>query len=156
MNRFLFMSVLALVAALAGCIPRMERPQVWLEGARLASLGLDGGVVDVRLSVYNPNRFDLRASGLTYALEVEDRNGEGWVDFTDGRIDRELRVASGETVEVAVPVEFTYGGIGRLVTGLLDRGEFEYRLSGVVALEGPVRREIGYRHTGTVTSGGVR
>lgn len=146
-----------LLAIVAGCLPKLERPEVWLEGARLASIGLSGGIVDVTLSIYNPNRFELRARGLTYDLDLEDGGeGGGWIDFTEGRLDRDLRVQAGDTVEISVPVEFSYSGIGRMVRGLLDRGAFDYRISGIVALEGPVRREIDYRHQGTVTSSGVR
>lgn len=140
----------------ASCIPRLEQPEVSLVGARLASLGLSGGVVDVRLSVYNPNRFDLRASGLTYDLDFEDPEADEWFDFTEGRLDRDLEVASGDTTIVVVPVEFTYRGLGEIVRGLLERGTFDYRISGLVAVEGPIRRDIRYDHTGSVTPSGVR
>ncbi|HUE76669.1 MAG TPA: LEA type 2 family protein [Longimicrobiales bacterium] len=140
----------------ASCVPRVEQPEVSLVGARLASLGLSGGVVDVRLSVYNPNRFGLRASGLTYDLDFEDPETDGWFDFTEGRVDRDLEVASGDTAIVVVPVEFTYRGLGEIVRGLLERGTFDYRVSGLVAVEGPVRRDIRYNHTGSVTPSGVR
>lgn len=146
----------ALVAGLAACVPKVEQPRVWLDGARLASIGLNGGVVDVRLSVFNPNTFALRARGLSYDLDLEDGDGGDWVNFTEGRVDRDLEVPAGDTAEVSVPVEFTYSGVGRMVRGLLDRGAFDYRVSGVVELEGPIRRDIDYRHTGTVTSSGVR
>lgn len=146
-----------LVALLAAsCIPRVEQPQVSLAGARLASLGFSGGVVDVRLSVYNPNRFRLRASGLTYDLDLEDPDDGGWFDFTEGRIDQDLQVAGGDTAVVVIPVRFTYTGLGEIVRGLLDRGTFDYRVSGLVAVEGPVRRDIRYNHTGSVTPTGVR
>ena len=145
-----------LVVGITACMPKVERPRVWLEGARLASIGLGGGVVDVRLSIYNPNSFDLRADGLTYDLDLEDGENGDWVDFTQGRIDRDLEVGAGDTVEVSVPVEFTYSGVGRMMQSLLERGAFDYRVSGVVALEGPIRRDIDYRHRGTVTSTGVR
>lgn len=149
---------LALFALLiGGCMPRVERPEVSLAGARVASLGLSGGVIDVRLSVYNPNGFRLRASGLTYDLDFENPDAEQeWLDFADGRIDRDVRIGPGETVEVTVPVEFTYRGLGDIVRGLMERGTFDYRVSGSVALEGPVRRAIPFRHSGTVTPGGVR
>lgn len=145
-----------LVVLVTGCIPKVEQPQVWLAGARLGSIGLSGGVVDVALSVYNPNSFTLRASGLTYDVELEDPAGDGWMRFTEGRIDRDLEVSPGDTAVVTIPVEFDYGGVGRALRGLMERGTFDYRVSGVVALEGPVRRDFSYRHTGAVTPSGVR
>lgn len=140
---------------LTACVPNVEQPEVWVSGARLGSIGLSGGSVDVRLEVYNPNGFAFQASGLTYDLDFQDPDG-GWFDFTDGRLERDLAVPAGDTVEVVVPVEFTFSGLGSVVRGLLDRGSFEYRVSGDVALEEPIRRGIPFRHTGTVTPSGVR
>lgn len=153
--RMRMIGVLATVLA-AACVPKVTEPEVWLDGVRLASLGLSGGVVDVRLSVYNPNRFGLRASGLTYDLDLEEPEGGGWFDFTEGRLEQDLRVEPGDTVEVVVPVEFEYRGLGRAIRTLVERGTFDYRLSGMVALEGPVQRGFRYRHGGTVSPSGVR
>ena len=146
---------LAAVLGVSACL-HVAQPDVWLAGAKLSSLGLSGGVVDVRLGVYNPNDFELRASALTYDLDLEEASGEGWLDFTEGTLERDLRVAAGDTVDVVVPEEFTNSTLGRAVRSLLDRGEFDYRVRGRVTLRGPVSRDIGYRHTGTVTPDGVR
>ena len=156
MRSFIRWTVFLAVALTTACVPKVEQPEVWVAGARLASLGLSGGVVDVRLSVYNPNRFGLRASGLTYDLDFQSPDGEEWLDFTEGRIEEDLEVAAGDTAVVTVPVEFTYRGLGDVMRGLLDRGNFEYRVSGSVAVERPLQRDIRYRHSGTVTPSGVR
>jgi LEA14-like dessication related protein len=149
--------VLALVAAAASaCVPRVQQPEVWLEGARLSSVGLTGGVIDVRLSVHNPNRFAVQARGLTYELEVRDPQREQWVPFTDGQITDELRLGGRDTLEVTVPVEFNYRGLNEAVRALVDRGSFDYRLVGVVELVGPVRRDIRYHHTGRYAPSGAR
>lgn len=138
------------------CVPKVKQPDVWLAGVRLSSIGLTGGVVNVELSVYNPNRFAFRANGLTYDVQLEDPDGEGWLDFTEGRIDRRLEVAAGDTAVIEIPVEFEFRRLGQALRGLLDRGSFDYRVSGIVALDGPVRRDFTYRHAGVVTPSGVR
>lgn len=149
--------VVGLLALLVvGCVPRVQQPDVRLVGARLASIGLSGGVVNVELSVYNPNRFGFRASGLTYDLEVADPDGDGWLDFAEGTIDRRLDVPAGDSILVEIPVEFEHRRLGQAMRTLLDRGSFDYRVSGVVALEGPVQRNFTYRHAGAVTPRGVR
>ena len=149
--------VLALVTLLAsGCATRVEQPEVWMSSVRLVSLGLSGGVIDVELEVYNPNRFAVRAGGLTYDLDLEDPGSDGWLDFAEGRFEENLRVASGDTANVVIPVEFSYRGLGSAVRALLERGSFEYRVAGLVAVEEPVVRDIRYRHSGTVTPGGVQ
>ena len=155
-NRIFALLVLALVGTASACFPRVTEPEVRLEGARLASLGLSGGVVDVELSVYNPNGFRLRATGMTYDLDLEEPDGDGWFDFTEGRVDRELEVAPGDTASVVIPVEFDYQGLGRVIRSLVERGTFEYRVSGWVVLEAPVQRDFRYRHDGTVTPNQVR
>lgn len=139
---------LALVATLGACVPRVEQPQVWLEGVRISSLGLTGGVVNVRLSVHNPNRFAVQASGLTYDFQIRDPEADRWVPFTEGRLDDDLRVAARDTLEVTVPVEFSYRGLGEAWRSLIDRGSFDYRVNGVVELRSPVRRDIRYQHAG--------
>lgn len=149
------LTVLLTVLA-AGCVPRVQQPEVWMTGARLVSLGFRGGVIDVELGVHNPNDFPVRADGLTYDLDFHDPDGDDWLDFAEGRVDERLRVLSGDTASVVVPVEFSYGALGSAIRGLLDRGAFEYRVSGVVAVEEPVVRDIRYRHSGTVTPSGVR
>lgn len=147
----------ALVALLAtGCAPKVEQPDVWLSGARLVSLGIRGGVIDVELGVHNPNRFTIRAAGLTYDLDFQDPDGDGWLDFAEGRASEDLRIESGDTASVVIPVEFSYSGLGGAVRGLLDRGSFDYQVDGLVAVEAPVVRDIRYRHSGTVTPSGVR
>lgn len=149
--------ILALTGLLAAtCMPTVRQPEVWLSGARLASLGIGGGVIDVELEVYNPNDFTVRAGGLTYDVDFEAPGGEGWLDLAEGRIEENLRVQSGDTASVVVPVEFSYSGLGGAIRGLLDRGAFEYRVSGLIAVEEPIVRDIRYRHTGTFTPGGVR
>jgi LEA14-like dessication related protein len=145
--------VAALTAVLvSSCVRRVEQPDVWLNGARLVSLGITGGVIDVELGVYNPNSFVVRAGGLSYDLDFEDPGGEDWLDFAEGRIDDLVPVPA----TVVVPVEFDYRGLGAAVRALLERGSFQYRVSGLVAVEEPVVRDIRYRHSGTVTPDGIR
>lgn len=145
-----------LTVLVVACVPKVKQPDVWLAGARLGSIGFSGGVVNVQLSVYNPNGFAFRANGLTYDVDLQDPDGDGWLDFTEGRLDRRLEVPAGDTVMVEIPVQFEYRRLGRALGSLLERGAFDYRVSGVVALEGPVRRDFSYRHAGAVTPSGVR
>lgn len=155
-RRVAVLAVLALATAAAACASRVQHPDVRLTGVRLASLGVRGGVVDVELEVHNPNRFAVRAAGLTYDLDFEDTSAGGWLDVAEGRAERNLRVGGGETVSVVIPVEFDYGGLGGAIRELLARGQFDYRVSGTVAVESPVARDFEYRQRGTVTPRGVR
>jgi LEA14-like dessication related protein len=154
MSRTMGLVLLTASAVLASCVPRVQQPEVSLQGARLASLGLSGGVIEVRLSVHNPNRFAVETRGLTYDLALRDADRDRWVEFTEGRIDDALRVPGRETLEVTLPVQFSYRGLDEALRALITRGSFDYRLSGVVELQGPVRRDIRYQHTGRYSPSG--
>ena len=59
----------AAMLAVAGCaslgLGGFKEPLVHFNDAKLRGLGLSGGSVDVILSIYNPNGFDLNATRLT-------------------------------------------------------------------------------------------
>lgn len=150
-TRTMGLVALGIVTALAACAPRVQQPEIRMEEARVASLGIRGGVLDVRLSVHNPNRFSVEARGLTYDLEIRDPERDLWIPFTDGRIEDTLRVGARDAIEVTLPVEFSYRGLGEALRGVITRGSFEYRLSGVVEIQSPVRRDIQYQHAGRYT-----
>lgn len=148
----------AALVGLAACMPRVEKPEVELIGVRLGGLGLDGGLVYVELNVVNPNGFALVADGLTYDLDMSDPGDDGdrWVDVADGRFDDDFRVGARDTASVEIPVEFRYDGVGGLVRSVLSTGTFDYRLSGEVALDEPLRTGVPYRREGTIAVMGGR
>lgn len=146
-----------LLAAAAACAPRFEEPDVRLVGVRLGGLGLRGGLVYVQLNVVNPNAFALEAAGLTYDLELSDplADGDGgWVDLAEGRFQEDVRVAARDSTVVEIPVEFSYSGAGAALRSILDKGTFSYRVRGEVVLREPLRTDVPYRHSGTVSLGG--
>lgn len=143
-----------LVAAWASaCMPKIQRPEVHLAGIRLGGLGLQGGSLYVRLSIVNPNSFALRASGLSYRVELREpgEDGESWNELAEGVFSRDVQVAAHDSAVVEIPVEFRYSGIGTALRSLLDSGSFNYRVSGEVAVERPIRTSLPYRHTGTAS-----
>ena len=111
--------------------------------------------VDVALGVYNPNDFGIQAAAVTYDLDFEEADA-GWLDFTEGRLERTLRVEAGDTARVVIPVEFDYRSLDGALREMITRGSFNYRVSGQVVVEEPLSREIRYRHSGTITPGGAR
>lgn len=136
----------------AACVPDIEEPAVRLVGVRLGGLGVEGGLLYVRLSVVNPNDFALEADGLTYDVDLRDpgAEGAGWVDVTQGTFQEDVRIEANDSSVIEVPVEFTYRGLGGAVRSLLRTGTVDYRISGTVALQEPLSTEIPYRHSGTV------
>jgi LEA14-like dessication related protein len=146
--------VLVALAGLAtACIPKIKEPDVRLVGVRVGGLGLQGGLLYVRLSVVNPNDFPLVADGLTYDIEVSDpaADGDGWAELAEGTFREEVRVEGGDSTMVEIPVEFRYTGVGGVLRSIIDTGTFSYRINGRVAVEKPLRTEIPYRHRGVVS-----
>jgi len=146
-----FAFVLASVAA--ACMPRIEEPKVRVAGVRLGAIGLEGGLLYVRLSVVNPNDFALEADGLTYDVNLAEQTAEGrrWVDVTTGSFEERLRVGANDSTEVEIPVEFTYRGLGGAIRSIIGTGTVDYWVRGTIYLREPISTDIPYDHSGKVT-----
>ncbi len=144
--------MLLLVWTAAACVPDIQEPEVRLAGVRLGGVGLEGGLLYVRLSVINPNSFGLEAAGLTYDLDLSEP-GDGrqeWADVATGTFREDVRVGANDSTVLEIPVEFTYRGLGGAVQSVLRTGTVDYRVQGTVMLREPISTEIPYRHSGTV------
>ena len=122
--------------ALAGCaslgLGSFREPLVHFNDAKIRGLGLTGGSVDVVLSIYNPNRFDLNATRLTYRLMVEDK------DLGSGALNEAFRVGDNDSTYVTIPVNFTYSGLGAAGRQLLSTGSINYRIIGDITVDTPL------------------
>jgi LEA14-like dessication related protein len=96
---------------------------------RINGMGLDGGSLDVVLSVYNPNGFKLDATRLTYRLMVGDS-----VALGQGALDSRFTVQKNDSTEVRLPVTFTYRGLGAAGQQLMRSGTVNYRVLGDVTV----------------------
>ncbi len=126
-----------LAAALAaGCatIGRQvfEQPVVTFKDVRVSGLGLQGGSLDVLLNVYNPNRFALDATRLTYRLMVDS------TQLGTGALDQRFVVQRGDSAVVRLPVQFSFAGLGAAGRQLLRSGAVNYRVLGDVTVSTPI------------------
>lgn len=142
---------LVVLLLLPACAAVFEQPEVELAGIRLAGLGISGGTVVVRLNVANPNGYALDASGLTYDVDLQTRDGDDWLNLADGTFQDAVRVEAHDSASVEIPVAFSYGGLGSALRSLMDYGTVRYRIQGRIAVRSPMRREIPYNHAGSVT-----
>jgi LEA14-like dessication related protein len=135
MRKKILMTAMAAVA-LGGCaslgVGGFKDPIVQFSDVKIRGLGLTGGALDIVLSVYNPNGFDLNATRLTYKLMVEDK------DLTTGVLDRAFRVKNKDSTFVTIPVDFTYAGLGAAGSQLLQSGAVNYRVIGDVTVNTPL------------------
>jgi LEA14-like dessication related protein len=130
-------AVAALAAlALGGCatlgLGGFKEPIVHFNDAKIRGLGLSGGAVDVVLSVYNPNGFNLNATRLTYRLLVEDK------ELGTGALNDAFRVKDRDSTFVTIPVNFTYAGLGSAGRQLLQSGSINYRVIGDFTVSTPI------------------
>jgi LEA14-like dessication related protein len=135
-------AALLVAVVLGGCTSGLyQQPEVTLQNVQLGSLGLRGGTMIVHLRVVNPNRFALNASALRYDLRIADSrqaNDTTWIDFASGLFDQPFSVASRDSANVTIPVEFTYGGLGSAAATILRTGAFDYSARGTVDVRTPV------------------
>lgn len=142
---------LFLSLGLAACSSVLKEPEVRLDRISVGSLGFEGGVLQVRLQVLNPNSFGIQVEGLDYLIEVSDGDGGNeWAQLSEGQFSDRITVEGDDSVLVDIPVRFRYRDLGAAVSTLLARGSFDYRVSGSVRLVEPLRREIPFRRSGAI------
>src|SRR5215212_3612324 len=133
MRRLTLGAVSAAIIAAAGCgalgKQAFQQPVVHLQDVRVNGLGMTGGNLDVKLSVYNPNGFRLDATRMTYNVLVGDS-----VRFAQGTVDNRFTVNSNDSSVVTIPVNFTYTGIGAAGRQLLNTGGVSYKVNGDVTV----------------------
>lgn len=150
---------IALVAALVsatGCFGNVKQPVVRLDGVRLGSVSLVGGLLYAQLSIRNPNDFGFETQSLTYDLEIANSGSDDWYRLADGTFDEPIVVAAQDSATIEVPVEFSFTNLTGIARAVLNRGTMDYRVSGSVGLREPVSRAIPYRRTGQVSLDAIR
>lgn len=129
----------AVVAAAlgAGCATLgravFEEPVVTFREVKVNGIGLQGGNLDVVLGVYNPNRFKLEATRMTYRLLVGDS-----LHLGQGALDSRFTVQEGDTAYVRLPIDFTFAGLGAAASQLLRSGTVNYRVVGDFTVATPL------------------
>jgi LEA14-like dessication related protein len=116
---------LLIVLVLASCSVR--RPQVSFANVLLGQVRLDGGRLDLLLDIQNPNNWTIDLQALTYTVVIDD------VTAASGETETRIAIPAGDCATVVLPVDVTWGGIGRGARELLG-GELEYRVNGVLTV----------------------
>lgn len=126
----------ALVTVLAGCASlggaTFEEPIVTFKDARITGLGVTGGSIEVVLDVYNPNRFRLDGTRLTYRVLVDSTT------FGEGEYLTKFEVDERGTNTVRLPFSFSYSGVGAAGRQLSQTGSVEYRVVGDLTVATPL------------------
>lgn len=137
MRKFVMILTAATVTAAAGACASIGRsvfqePVVSFKEVKINGLGLSGGDLDVVLSVYNPNGFNLKATRLTYQLLVDS------TALGTGALDQLFNVPEKDSALVRLPISFQYAGLGAAGRQLLQSGSLNYRVRGDVTVDTPL------------------
>ena len=133
MRRLMLGAATAAIAVVAGCSAlgkqAFQQPIVHLQDVRVNGVGLTGGNLDVKLSVYNPNGYRMDATRMTYNVIVGDS-----VRFATGAVDSRFTVNSNDSSVVTIPVSFSYTGIGAAGRQMMNTGGVNYHVNGDVTV----------------------
>jgi len=133
MRRLMLGAATAAIALSVGCSAlgrqAFRDPIVHLQDVHVNGVGLTGGNLDVRLSVYNPNGYRLDATRMSYNVVVGDS-----VRFATGTVDNRFTVNSNDSSIVTIPVNFTFAGVGAAGRQLLNTGGVSYKVNGDVTV----------------------
>jgi len=127
-----FWVLFVVVALLAACTPRLQKPEISLAGIDLVGLGLVEQRFVLKLRIRNPNDVDLPVNALNFDVELNARH------FARGVSDKPVIIPrQGETIlEIK-----TVSRLGDVLKPLRDaqknaRERIGYRIFGSVELEG--------------------
>lgn len=126
-------------AGLLGCsgIPsEILDPELQLQQVVVRGAGLTGGTMDLVVSVYNPNQFDIRGTKLQLGFDVEGSH-VGDITFTD-----EFRVDQGDTTTVVLPMRFNWSGVSAALRAALEYGDIPYKMRGQATVQTPLGARV--------------
>jgi len=155
-----FVGVMAVTASLVsagvGCSAlgraSFQNPIVHLRNVQVRGIGLNGGSLDVLLSVYNPNHYRLDATRLTYKVALAGDS----VTLATGALDSRFTVQENDSTTVTIPVTFTYAGVNAAGRSILNTGAVDYHVLGDVTVGSPVGSfTVPYSSTGRFTTTGI-
>lgn len=136
MRRMSSVVVAAAVIFVAGCASlgraTFKEPIVTFKDARITGLGVTGGSIEVVLDVYNPNRFRLDGTKLTYKVLVDSTT------FGQGEYLTRFEVSEQGTNTVRLPFNFSYAGVGAARRQITQTGAVEYRVIGDLTVSTPI------------------
>jgi LEA14-like dessication related protein len=150
--RIALISAVVFVSASCGGLGKgdFRDPIVTFKNVQVGGIGLEGGTLDVILSVYNPNGYRLDASRITYKVMVDS------FDVGAGALDKHFSVPSNDSADVVLPLHFSWNGVNAAGRELMKNGTIPYRVLGDLTVGSGVGDfTIQYDRTGNFNSLGA-
>ena len=132
--KLMFAGLMGVAAAGCATLGRatFKEPVVHFQDARITGLGVSGGSVEVKLSLYNPNGFKLDGERLTYKIMVDSTT------LGTGALADRFAVQEKDSTLVTLPLSFSYAGVGAAGRQLMNTGSVNYRVMGDVTVGTPL------------------
>ena len=140
-----WMLAITMLAGCAGLPVGLKDPELHLDRVVVRGVGLTGGTMDLIVSVYNPNQFDLAGTKLQLGFDVEDSH------VGDLTYDDDFEVQNGDTTALSLPLQFTWNGLAAAARSAFGTGELPYTLRGQLTLQTPIGgHTVPFTHQGRV------
>lgn len=117
----------------SGCAlfkPEIKRPAIELQSVELIDPSLTALTLVVGIRVDNPNRMGVRVKGLSYQLDINQR------ELAGGNFEESIRLPGREKTVVQIPVRVSYARLAESLSNVAKARTFAYRLKGVVNVSG--------------------
>eukprot|EP00978_Attheya_sp_CCMP212_P025933 scaffold84360_cov47-Attheya_sp.AAC.2 len=111
-------------------------PVVRVHEIKMSGVGFAGVEVDCTLEVMNPNISNLSATRIVHSL----KKASDGTQLTDGVLDKNFTIPSGESIQIVVPMKFAYMGVGAVGKSLVKRGATEILVTGDITFDAPMTR----------------
>ena len=129
------LALAALLVTATGCQTLARQafapPVVTVKDVKVRNMGLQGGTLDVTLSLSNPNEYRIDATRVTYEFYVDTTKV-----FT-GAVDRLLTLENRGVTEIVLPVNFGFRELGIAMREYSARGALQYLVKGEFTLATP-------------------
>ncbi|HEX6065540.1 MAG TPA: LEA type 2 family protein [Longimicrobiales bacterium] len=130
----------------------MESPVVDLTRVRVGGIGFEGATLVAQLQVDNPNRFGIKTDSVTFELQARDAGSNGnWTRVAAGTYPRQFEVAGRSSSRVDIPIELAYSALSTPVRSIIQRGRFDYRLTGQVFVRRPFPKRVPFTQDGSLS-----
>ncbi len=129
------LAALSALLVLAGCATLARQafapPVVAVKDVKVRNIGLNGGTLDVTLSVSNPNEYRIDATKVTYQFFVDTTR------IVTGEVDRLVTLENRGVSELVLPVNFGFRELGIAMRAYTARGTLDYRVIGEFTMATP-------------------
>jgi LEA14-like dessication related protein len=143
-KKAVWMALLLLVASCAGCGWFVKDPVVTVQDLRFVSLDGNGAVMDLYLSVKNPNSFDIRLLGYSYDLKVL------MLPLAQGGAREELKFLQRSETDLRIPIKVSYNDLMEILKRRPDPERIPYGIAAGLDVETPMGTQtVTVNRTGT-------